>query len=65
MKAVKITTDMTFEHIDKDWRALVELSSDADVACILCQEETPNEGYLTAYRNGRAEQYDPVTSRFI
>lgn len=65
MKAMKVTSNQTFERIDEDWTTLVELSRAADVECVLCLEETTSRGYMMAYRDGRAEQYDPVTSRFI
>ena len=60
---MKVTTARRFERIDDDWAALLRLSEEADVACVICMDETPS-GLHIAAMDGKTRQYNPITSKF-
>lgn len=65
MKALKIMKSRSIVPVDESLSELVRLSETAEVACIVCTEETTSRGYHMAFRDGRAAQYDAVEGRFL
>ena len=65
MKALKIMKSRSIQPIDESLAELIRLSETAEVAAVVCLEETTSRGFHTAFRDGRAAQYDPAEGRFI